>query len=349
MLNPVAANSVSEKVEEMKKVVWGVLSTAKIGVNKVIPALKKSELIHVKGLASRNPDAAQSAVDDLKLDLAYGSYEDLLADPEVEVIYNPLPNHLHIPMTLAAAKAGKSVLCEKPMSLNAAQIDELNDYSGKVHIMEAFMVRHSLQWLEARRLIRSGAIGSPHMIQSYFTYANTDPNNIRNRLDWGGGGLMDIGCYPIVAGRFFFETDPVRVMALISRDETFGTDTITSGLLDFGAGRQLTFAVSTQLAAAQAVTIFGSAARLSLSIPFNQPPDAAQTLTIDDGKSLTGETAVTHRIDPSDQYQLMGEAFSRAVRGQGALPYGLTDAKTNMRIIDALFRSEISGKWETLV
>ena len=332
----------------MQKTVWGVLSTAKIGVNKVIPALMQSDLIRVKGLASRNLDAAKSAVETLGLEAAYGSYEDLLADSEIEVIYNPLPNHLHVPMTLEAAKAGKHVLCEKPMALNAAELDQLAEVADKVHIMEAFMVRHSLQWLEARRLIREGAIGTPKIIQSWFSYNNMDANNIRNKVEWGGGGLMDIGCYPIVAGRFFFEAEPVRVMALISRDATFGTDTITSGLLDFGEGRQLTFAVSTALTPGQAVTIMGEKARLSLSIPFNQPPDKPQIITVDDGQSFNRATAVTHTLQPSNQYTLMGEAFTRAVRGEAPLPYGIEDARINMRIIDALFRSEISGHWETL-
>jgi predicted dehydrogenase len=344
----------------MTKTVWGVLSTAKIGVTKVIPALMQSDLIRVKGIASRNLESAQGAVEKLGLEVAYGSYEDLLADPEIEVIYNPLPNHLHVPMTLEAAKAGKSVLCEKPMALTAHEIGQLGEVASppssseavgqpkKVHIMEAFMVRHSLQWLEARRLIREGIIGAPKIIQSWFSYNNTDANNIRNKVEWGGGGLMDIGCYPIVAGRFFFEADPVRVMGLISRDATFGTDTITSGLLDFGNGRQLTFAVSTALTPGQAVTIMGDRARLSLSIPFNQPPDAPQIITVDDGKSFNGTTASTHTLQPSNQYTLMGEAFTRAVTGEAPLPYGLADARINMQIIDALFRSETSGQWEPL-
>ncbi|ESQ84848.1 deoxyfructose oxidoreductase [Asticcacaulis sp. AC466] len=332
----------------MKKTVWGVLSTARIGVNKVIPALMQSDEIRVKGIASRDATAARATADKLGLDAAYGSYQDLIADPEIEVIYNPLPNHLHVPLTLEAARAGKHVLCEKPMALNAAEIEQLTEVAQSVHIMEAFMVRHSLQWLEARRLIREGGIGTPRIIQSQFSYNNTDPANIRNKVEWGGGGLMDIGCYPIVAGRFFFEADPVRVMALISRDKTFGTDILTSGLLDFGEGRQLTFAVSTALAPAQSVTVYGDKARLSLSIPFNQPPDAPQVITIDDGQTFIGGTAVTHTLQPSNQYQLMGEAFSRAVRGEAPLPYGIQDAALNMRIIDALFRSETSGHWEAV-
>jgi predicted dehydrogenase len=332
----------------MQKTVWCVLSTAKIAVTKVIPALMQSELIRVKGIASRDDAAAKNAAQKLGLETAYGSYEDLLADPEIEVIYNPLPNHLHVPMTLAAARAGKHVLCEKPMALNAAELDQLAEVADKVHIMEAFMVRHSLQWLEARRLIREGAIGAPKIIQSWFSYNNMDVNNIRNKVEWGGGGLMDIGCYPIVAGRFFFEAEPVRVMALISRDKIFGTDTITSGLLDFGEGRQLTFAVSTALTPGQGVMIMGDRARLSLSIPFNQPPDKPQIITVDDGQSFNGATAVTHTLQPSNQYTLMGEAFTRAVRGESPLPYGIEDARINMRIIDALFRSEHSGHWETV-
>jgi predicted dehydrogenase len=331
----------------MKKVVWGVLSTAKIGLTKVIPALLKSDMIHVKAIGSRSLEQAQAAVDTLGIDLAYGSYEDLLADPEIEVIYNPLPNHLHVPMTLAAAKVGKHVLCEKPMALNAAEIDQLETIKG-VHIMEAFMVRHSLAWLEARRLIREGAIGTPHMINSWFSYDNTDPNNIRNKVEWGGGGLMDIGCYPIVAGRFFFEAEPLRVMALINRDANFGTDTLTSGLLDFGQGRHLTFAVSTQLGRGQGVQVMGTGARLSLPIPFNAPTDAPCHILVDDGQTLDGSTTVTHTLQTSDQYQLMAEAFCRAVRGDSDLPYGLADARINMQIIDALFRSETTGRWETI-
>lgn len=332
----------------MTKTTWGVLSTAKIGVTKVIPALMQSDLIHVKGIASRNGTAARDAADRLGLEAAYGAYEDLLADPEIEVIYNPLPNHLHVPMTLAAARAGKHVLCEKPMALNAREIGQLTEVAQKVHIMEAFMVRHSLQWLEARRLIREGIIGAPKIIQSWFSYNNMDAGNIRNKVEWGGGGLMDIGCYPIVAGRFFFEAEPVRVMALINRDKTFGTDSITSGLLDFADGRQLTFAVSTALTPGQAVTVMGDKARLSLSIPFNQPPDAPQIITVDDGQSFNGATAVTHTLQPSNQYTLMGEAFTRAVTGEAPLPYGIEAARINMRIIDALFRSETSGQWEAL-
>ena len=332
----------------MKPTVWGVLSTAKIGVNKVIPALQQSELIRVKGIGSRSLEAAQGAVDALGLEQAYGSYEALLADPEIEVIYNPLPNHLHVPMTVAAARAGKHVLCEKPVALNAAEIDGLAAFQGKVLIQEAFMVRHSAQWLAARQLIRDGAIGAPHMIQSWFSYENLDDANIRNKVEWGGGGLMDIGCYCIVAGRYFFKAEPLRAMAVVERSERFGTDVIASGLLDFGRGRQLTFAVSTMLGRSQGINVFGPKARLSLPIPFNQPVDTPSHIIVDAGQTLDGESAVTHTVPASNQYRLMGEAFSAAVRGEAPLLYGLEDARANMRVIDALFASETSGRWETV-
>lgn len=332
----------------MKRVVWGVISTANIGVRKVIPGLLKSDMIKVKGIGSRSLVAAQAAVSALGLEQAYGSYEELIADPEIEVIYNPLPNHLHVPLTLQAARAGKHVLCEKPMALNAAEIDQLDEVAKTVHIQEAFMVRHSLQWIEARRLIRDGAIGRPHMIQAYFSYNNLDSGNIRNKVEWGGGGLLDIGCYPIVAGRFFFETEPLRVLALVTRDPGFGTDVITSAVLDFGHGRHLTLTVSTQAGRSQSISVIGAKARLMLPIPFNQPPDRPQQIVIDNGATLDGNSAVIHTLPPSDQYQLMAEAFCRTVRGEAPLAYDMNDARANMRIIDALFRSETSGQWETV-
>ena len=332
----------------MKKVVWGVLSTAKIGVNKVIPALQKSPLITVRAIASRDLATAEATARQLGIARAYGAYDELIADPEIEAIYNPLPNHLHVPLTLAAARAGKHVLCEKPMALDAAQIDQLREVEDRVHIMEAFMVRHSTQWNAARTLIRDGAIGRPHLIQSCFAYDNLDPDNIRNKVEWGGGALMDIGCYPIVAGRFFFEAEPLRVMALIDRDARFGTDIYTSGVLDFGAGRHLTFAVSTQAGRTQAVTILGSKARLHIPIPFNAPPDQSNRFVIDDGATLDGSGAVIHSLPASDQYGQMAEAFSRAVRGEAPLPYGLDDARANMRVIDALFRAERSQQWQAI-
>jgi predicted dehydrogenase len=304
----------------------------------------------VTAIASRDLSSAEAVASSIGIGKAYGSYEDLLADPDIDAIYNPLPNHLHVPLTLKAARAGKHVLCEKPMALNAAELDALKAVEGKVLIMEGFMVRHSLQWNAAREQVRKRALGSaPRMIQSFFSYNNQDPANIRNRIEWGGGGLMDIGCYPIVAGRFFFEAEPLRVMALMTRHAQFGTDTVTGGLLDFGDGRQLTFGVSTELARGQQLTVWGTDARLTIPVPYNAQPDVPNIFAIDSGEALDGSSAKIFEMDVSDQYTRMSEDFSRAVLGEIPLPYGVDDARQNMRIIDALFRSEASGKWENVL
>src|SRR4051812_48793388 len=198
----------------MKKVVWGVLSTARIGTQKVIPGMQKSPWCEIRAIASRNGATARKAADALGIPKAYGSYEALLADPEVEAIYNPLPNHLHVPMTLAAAAAGKHVLCEKPIAITAAEAEQLRQAASQVLIAEAFMIRHHPQWHRAREIIQSGEIGELRAIQIAFSYFNADPGNIRNKAEIGGGGLLDIGCYAVVAGRYFFDAEPLRVVTL---------------------------------------------------------------------------------------------------------------------------------------
>ena len=330
----------------MKKVVWGVLSTAKIGRDRVLPGMRKSDLLEIRAIASRDGARARSAAEALGIPKAYGSYDALFADPEVEAIYNPLPNHLHVPLTLAAAAAGKHVLCEKPIALTADEATALRATAGKVLIAEAFMVRFHPQWLRARELLREGRIGALRAVQMFFGYNNVDPANVRNKADIGGGGLYDIGCYAIVAGRFFFEAEPARGLALIDRDPAFRTDRLTSGLVDFGDGRRLDFTVSTQIAPHQRLQLCGSKGRIEIHIPVNAPQGAPTRISIDDCSSLEGTGITTETLPASDQYQLQGEAFSRAVRAEIALPHGIEDAIANMRVIDALFRSERSGRWE---
>jgi predicted dehydrogenase len=330
----------------MKKVVWGILGTARIGTRKVIPAMQKSAWIDVRAIASRSEPAARQAASELCIPRAYGSYEALMADPEIEAIYNPLPNHLHVSLTLQAAAAGKHVLCEKPIALTAEQAGQLRSAAGKVHIMEAFMVRFHPQWLRARELVRSGKIGELRAVQVFLSYYNDDPANIRNQEGIGGGALYDIGCYGIVSGRFLFETEPRRAVALVDRDPTLRTDRTTSALVDFGQGRQLSFTVSTQCVLYQRVQICGARGRIEIQIPFNAPQGEQTRIFIDDGSTLDGKSITTEVLAPCDQYTLESEAFSRAVRGEIPLPYGLEDALMNMRIIDALFRSEKSGRFE---
>lgn len=332
----------------MKKVVWGVLSTAKIGRERVLPGMKKSGLLEIRAIASRDLGLAQRTADALGIPQAYGSYEALLADPDIEAVYNPLPNHLHVPLTLAAAAAGKHVLCEKPIALTAAEAGELRAAATRVHIAEAFMVRCHPQWQRAQALVRDGRIGTLRAVQMFFGYNNVDPANVRNRADIGGGGLYDIGCYAIVAGRYFFRGEPARAIALVDRDPAFGTDRLTSGLVDFGEGRRLDFTVSTQIAPHQRLQLCGSKGRIEIPIPVNAPQGAATRILIDDCSSLEGTGIVTEILPASDQYQLQGEVFSRVVRGETAVPYGIEDAIANMRVIDALFRSERSGKWESV-
>jgi len=331
----------------MDKVRWGVISTAKIGLEKVIPGLQKSALCDVRAIASRELAPARAAADKLGIPTAYGSYEELLADPQIEAIYNPLPNHLHVPLTLQAARAGKHVLCEKPVAISADEAAQLREVGDKVLIVEAFMVRYHPQWLRVRELIRAGRIGEVRSVQVFFSYFNADAANIRNRADIGGGALYDIGCYAIVAGRYFLEAEARRAIALIDRDPTFGTDRTTSALVDFGGGRRLDFTVSTQSVPYQRVQLVGTTGRIEIQIPFNAPLGGTTRIYIDNGKALDGSQIETETLPESDQYTLQGDAFARAVRGQETLPYGVEDAITNMRVIDALFRSERSGRWET--
>lgn len=329
----------------MKKAVWGVLSTAQIGWEKVIPAMFKSEHCEVRAIASRSLDKAEKLAKQLGIPKAYGSYEALLADPEIDVIYNPLPNHEHVPMTLAAARAGKHVLCEKPIALTSSEAAQLREFSGKVHIMEAFMVRFHPQWLAVRERVQSGALGDVRLLQAFFSYFNRESDNIRNQLDIGGGSLYDIGCYPVVIARFLWGAEPLRVMALFDRDPEFKTDRAVSALLDFGGGRRMDFTVSTQSVPYQRVQICGTQKRIEVQIPFNSPLGGSTKIFTDDGSSLDGSSVTEETIPACDQYTLEVDALSLAALGQTALPYGVEDAILNMRVLDALFESEKTGAW----
>ncbi|WP_454812640.1 Gfo/Idh/MocA family protein [Labrys neptuniae] len=332
----------------MAKTRWGILSTAKIGTGKVIPGIQRAKGAEAVAIASRDLARAEAVANDLGIPKAYGSYEALLADPDIDAIYNPLPNHLHVPLTLQAVAAGKHVLCEKPIGLTAQDAAQLLVLPRDRLVMEAFMVRFHPQWLRAREAARSGELGEVRAIQAFFSYYNVDPANVRNQLDIGGGGILDIGCYPIVAGRFIFDAEPRRVIALIDRDPATGVDRLASAILDFGEGRRTEFTVSTQLTPLQRVDIVGTKKRFEITIPFNAPQAEAVTVYTDDGSRLGDASAVAETIAPVDQYAEEVDAFSAAIRGEITLPYGPADAVQNMKIIDALFRSDKSGAWETV-
>ncbi len=331
-----------------RPVVWGVLGAARIAKVRVVPGMKGSPLLDVRAVASRDGAKARAAAAEMGLARAYGSYEELLADPEIEAVYNPLPNHLHVPWTVKAMEAGKHVLCEKPIALTAAEAEQLlaaRARTGRL-VAEAFMVRFHPQWLRARQIAREGGIGEVRSIATQFNYNNPDPANIRNMADIGGGGLYDIGCYAILTARFVFGAEPVRAVSLIDRDPATKVDRVSGGLVDFGGGRQLTFTVSTQTALSQRVQIFGGKGRIEIPVPFNPTPGQESSIVVDDGRDLYGGGARTETFAPCDQYGLQGEAFARAVRGVEALAYPIEDAIANMRAIDALYRSAETGGWE---
>lgn len=323
----------------------GIVSTARIGREKVIPGLRTTPWVDVAAIASRDEATAKRVAADLGIPVAYGSYEALLADPTIEAVYIPTPNDSHVDLSLAAARAGKHVLCEKPAAMNAEDAARLQAIPDGIVYAEAFMVRWHPQWLKVRELVREGRIGTPLGVQAWFSYSNADPDNIRNKPETGGGAVLDIGCYPIVVSRFVLDAEPVRVAALVERDPDFGTDRLSSALVDFGGGRHLTFSVSTQCVPYQRVNVFGTTGRLEVMIPFNAPPGVESLVRIDDGRLLGDGSVETIRLPACDQYGLQGEAFAKAVRGEADLPYGVDDARRMMRILDAVFAAADSGAW----
>jgi predicted dehydrogenase len=330
-----------------QKVKWGVLGAARIALNKVIPAMQSSEWSEVVAIASRDIGNAQRSAAEMSIPKAYGSYEELIEDPAIEAIYNPLPNHLHVPWSIRAAEAGKHVLCEKPIALSVAEalkLMEARDRTG-MKIGEAFMVRTHPQWLRAREIVRSGEIGELRAIAAAFSYYNRDPKNVRNVLEWGGGALMDVGCYPIVTSRLLFGEEPRRVCGLIERDSDFGIDRLTSAILDFPSGQSV-FTCSTQLVPYQRMQIFGTRGRIEIEIPFNAPPDRPCRIAIDSGADVFGSGKRLEEFEVCDQYTIQGDLFSQAIRQGGDVPTPLEESVLNMAVIEAVFRSAESSRWE---
>ncbi len=331
------------------KLRWGVLSTASIGLRKVIPALQRGQYATVAAIASRDLARAQAVATAHGIPTAYGSYEELVADPNIDAIYNPLPNHLHVPWTIKAAEAGKHVLCEKPLSLTVAEAETLLAVRARtgVKIGEAFMIRSHPQWLRLRELIEEGRIGELRSIVGIFSYFNDDPANYRSHVEYGGGALLDIGCYLIHASRYAFAQEPARVVALIERDPRTHIDRLTSAILDFPNGQSV-FTCGTQLVPFQRVQFLGTRGRIELEIPFNAPRDRPSRLFIDSTGDLFGGGITAETFPVCDQYMLQGDAFSRAVLADTEVPVPLEDAIRNMAVIEAIFKSANSGQWECL-
>jgi len=330
----------------MQKVRWGVLGVARIATVKVIPAMQRGQLCEIAAIASRDGAKAEEAARRLGIPKAYGSYQEMLDDPGIEAVYIPLPNHLHVPWSIRAAEAGKHVLCEKPIAMNVAETLQLiaaRDRTGVV-MGEAFMVQSHPQWVRTIELVRTGRIGPLRSAIGEFSYFKLDAGNIRNIREYGGGAIMDIGCYPIKTSRMVFGEEPARVSAAIVRDPRFGTDILASAILDYPSGHCI-FTCGTQVVPYQSMQFLGTTGRIELEIPFNALDNRPSRIRIDDGRDLTGSGVTVEEFAPCDQYTIQGDLFSRAIREGGPPPVPLEDALQNMAVIDAVFRSAETGQW----
>jgi predicted dehydrogenase len=327
---------------------WGILGAANIALTKVIPAIQATAHSRVDAIASRDVGNAQSSATALGIPRAYGSYEELIADGEIDAIYNPLPNHLHVPWSVRAADANKHVLCEKPIAMSAGEARTLRDARDRngVVVAEAFMVRSHPQWIAVKGLIDAGTLGELRLVSGHFSYFRRDPNDIRSQLEWGGGALMDIGCYPITLSRWLFGAEPVEVIGQIERDPDMKIDRLASALLRFPNG-QATFACAGQLVPYQKMLIYGTSGRIEVEIPFNAPADRPCRAFVDDGSQLGGLAAKPIEFDAIDQYALQADRFVEAIRGGREAPVTIDDAIANMAVIDAVFRSAETRTWES--
>ena len=329
----------------MSKVSWGILSTARIGTQKVIPAMKKGKHSLIAGIASRDLQKARKAAKELRIPKAYGSYEELLADRDIEAVYNPLPNHLHVEWTLKALEAGKHVLCEKPLGMNYQEVVGLLDAVKKypqLKVMEAFMYRFHPQWKNIDALIAKGGIGDLKCVHATFSYYNDNPLDIRNQADIGGGGLLDIGCYCISVCRLLFKKEPAKVFGTMEYDPNLKTDRFVSGILDFGTGTS-SITCSTQMSNHQRVHLFGTRGRIEVEIPFTPPPRSSTKVMYHSGT----KTKIIS-FTPVDQYTLQGDSFSRAIRRDTPVFTPLEDGVANMKVIDRIIESSRRGSWVDL-
>ena len=329
----------------MDRLRWGILSTADIALAKVIPGMRRAERCEVLAIASRDADRARAAAQTHRIPRAYGSYEALLADPDVDAVYIPLPNHLHAAWAIAAAQAGKHVLCEKPLALTAPEAQGIVDAcrASGVLLMEAFMYRLHPSWVAARDILASGRIGRLRSVDSWFSYFNDDPANIRNIRAAGGGALYDIGCYSVNLSRMLFGGEPERVSASIVRDPALGVDILTSGILSFGDG-VASFTCSTRVEPDQRVDIYGTDGRISIDIPFNIPPDRPTYVSVVAG----GDPPVAPSVErlefaTADPYGVEADAFAAAVLDGLPVPVPPEDAVANLRVIERLFAAGSGG------
>ena len=331
----------------MRKIKWGVLSTAKIALQKVIPSMQNSEFCEIVAIASRDSIKAEAAAKNLNISKIHTSYEALLQDPEIEAVYIPLPNNMHVKYAKLALQNGKHVLCEKPIAMSSTEAEELATIAASypnLKLMEAFMYRFHPQWQKAKQLVKEGTIGEVKTIQAFFSYYNIDPLNIRNIKEAGGGGLMDIGCYCISQSRFILEAEPIRVLGIVDYDSATHTDRLASGILDFG-NATATFTCSTQLNPFQRFHIFGTKGSIEIEIPVNTPSDMPSVIWL----HRAGHASEEIVFNAADQYTLQGDAFSKAIIDGSDLPTPFEDAINNMKVIEAVVESNKVGRWVNVI
>jgi predicted dehydrogenase len=329
------------------KLRWGILSTADIARKKVIPGMRRADRCEVVAIASRDAGTAEGVARELSIPRAHGSYEALLADPHVDAVYIPLPNHLHAEWTIAAARAGKHVLCEKPIALSVPDAERMVRAceDAGVRLMEAFMYRLHPSWVAVRELVASGRIGRLRAVESWFSYYNDDPANIRNILEVGGGALLDVGCYSVNLSRMLFDAEPIRVEAAMTRDARTGVDILTSGLLEFDGGGIATFTCSTRTESDQRVHVYGTEGRISIGIPFNIPPDRPTHVYLTHGGDPPVAPATeTLTFETADPYAVETNAFAAAILDDLPTPTPASDAVANLRVIEQVFAAAERGR-----
>ncbi len=339
----------------MKTTSWGILGAARIAKKRLVPALAASNHCRAYAIASRDASRAREAADELGIPVSYGSYEELLADDTVDIIYNPLPNTMHVDWSIRALEAGKHVLCEKPIASDSGEVRRLlaaRDRSGKT-VVEAFMVRFHPQWWRVMELLAEGRIGTLTSFHGHFSYMNTDESNIRNRTDVDGGALLDIGCYMVTFSRLVFGGEPRSVQALVNRDPDFGTDCLTSALLEYPPrgeqpGGHATFTASTQQVPHQVVQLVGTEGRIEVDVPVNITEDMPGRIRIDDGSALDRSGVSVEEIQGADQFTLQADAFAECSVGGAPPEWPLEDAVANAAVIEAIFRSAEEGRAVTL-
>lgn len=326
----------------MDKARWGVLGTADIFTDRVMTGIRSTKHVEVVAIASRSLEKAQAVAADIGIPKAYGSYDELIADPDVDIVYNPLPNHMHVPWSLKVLDAGKHLLCEKPLAPTAAEAQVLLDAARKhpdLKVMEGYMFRHHPQWPRARKLIAEGRIGELRTVQAFFSFTTLNPKDIRNIPEYGGGALLDIGGYSISHSRYIYDAEPTRVAGFMDFDPEFGTDRLTSGILEYEHGIA-SFTCSTQLSGYTRVNILGTKGRIEIENPFGGPPEVAWRMWLHSGRDQ--EEIV---FDICNQYALEFDAFSLAVLNNTDVYTPLEDGIANLKVIDAIRESAKSGAW----